>query len=193
MPEGNVPAPLDGSLPPAALTDADQRAFGIYLHIPFCATRCGYCDFNTYTAHELTTRDGRAVVSQSTYLELMLAEIRMAQRVLGGSTPPVSTIFVGGGTPSLLPAGHLLAAVEEIDACFGIAADAEITTEANPESVSPGYLRRLREGGFTRISLGMQSAAESVLTVLDHTRTRGGPLRLPPRRGRPGSSMSTSI
>ena len=172
LPQGDI-APLDGVLPISALAGAVTTPFGFYLHIPFCATRCGYCDFNTYTASELTARDGSATVSQSSYVDLMLDEIRMARRVLGEHAPRVQTIFVGGGTPSLLPADHLISAVQEIRAEFDVADDVEITTEANPESVSPSYLRRLREAGFTRISLGMQSAVPHVLKVLDRTHTPG--------------------
>lgn len=172
LPPGDI-APLDGALPVSALRDVATTPFGFYLHVPFCATRCGYCDFNTYTASELTARDGSATVTQSSYIDLMLAEIRMARRVLGEQAPTVSTIFVGGGTPSLLPADHLISAITEIRNEFDVADDVEITTEANPESVSPSYLRRLREAGFTRLSLGMQSAVPHVLRVLDRTHTPG--------------------
>ena len=173
MPESRDIVPLDGVLPESALSEAESTPFGFYLHIPFCATRCGYCDFNTYTAAELTSRDGTAVVSQSSYIELVRDEIALARRVLGDRDPVVQTVFVGGGTPSLLPAGHLAAALQEIREQFTVADEVEVTTEANPESVSPTYLQRLRESGFTRVSLGMQSAAEHVLAVLDRTHTPG--------------------
>lgn len=172
LPAGE-PAPLDGSLPADALQDLSRTPFGFYLHIPFCATRCGYCDFNTYTASELTARDGSSTVTQMSYIDVLLAEIRLARRVLGDTVAPIQTIFVGGGTPSLLPADHLGSAIAEIRAEFDVAADVEITTEANPESVSPSYLRRLRENGFNRLSLGMQSASPHVLAVLDRTHTPG--------------------
>ncbi|PRZ31393.1 anaerobic coproporphyrinogen III oxidase [Antricoccus suffuscus] len=172
LPQGEI-APLDGALPESAKSGAASTPFGFYLHVPFCATRCGYCDFNTYTASELTARDGSATVSQSNYIDLMLGEIRMARQILGDQAPPVQTIFVGGGTPSLLPADHLASAIREIYHEFDVADDVEITTEANPESVSPSYLRRLRESGFTRLSLGMQSAVPHVLRVLDRTHTPG--------------------
>jgi oxygen-independent coproporphyrinogen-3 oxidase len=140
------------------------------VHVPFCRTRCGYCDFNTYTASELG-----AGVSQSSYADTLLHEVRLAADVLGGRTPPVSTVFFGGGTPTLLPAEHLGVVIREIDERFGLAADAEITTEANPESVAPGYFARLREVGFTRVSIGMQSAVPRVLEVLDRKHTPGRP------------------
>jgi oxygen-independent coproporphyrinogen-3 oxidase len=169
LPTG-VPAPLDGSLPTAAVESAATRPFGIYVHIPFCTTRCGYCDFNTYTAEELG--DG---VSRSTYADTVLAEIRLARDVLGDQPPPVSTIFFGGGTPTLLPAEHLGVIVREIVETFGVRRDVEITTEANPESVTPAYFENLRANGFTRVSIGMQSAVPRVLEVLDRKHRPGRP------------------
>jgi putative oxygen-independent coproporphyrinogen III oxidase len=166
LPDGE-PVPRDGSLPAHVYAGLGRMPFGIYLHVPFCATRCGYCDFNTYTATELPG------MSTSSYVDSALAELRLAQRVLDGRMPPVQTIFVGGGTPSLLPADYLTALVTEIRDGFGLAPDAEISTEANPESVTEAYLARLREAGFTRVSLGMQSAVEHVLTVLDRQHTPG--------------------
>jgi oxygen-independent coproporphyrinogen-3 oxidase len=158
------PAPPDGRLPESALLSLRGTPFGFYVHVPFCASRCGYCDFNTYTAEELGNG-----VSRGSYADTVLAEIRLARDLLPASTPPVSTVFFGGGTPTLLPAEHLGLILAEIGSEFGLAPDAEITTEANPESVTPSYLLRLREAGFTRISLGMQSAVPHVLAVLDRT------------------------
>jgi putative oxygen-independent coproporphyrinogen III oxidase len=156
------PAPADGRLPDSAVARLAGTGFGFYLHIPFCTVRCGYCDFNTYTAAELGNG-----VSRGSYAEQLLAEIRLARDVLPASAPPVSTVFFGGGTPSLLPAEHLGLLVRAICEEFGLAPDAEVTTEANPESVTPAYFGKLREAGFTRISLGMQSAVRHVLAVLD--------------------------
>ena len=169
LPDGD-PAPPDGALPPEALAGAGRTAFGAYVHIPFCTTRCGYCDFNTYTAEELGPG-----MSRGTYADAVLAEIRLAARVLGAATQPISTIFFGGGTPTLLPADHLGLIVRELRDSFGLAPDAEITTEANPETITPGYLERLRTAGFTRISIGMQSAAPKVLEVLDRRHRPGRP------------------
>ncbi|HVX44457.1 MAG TPA: radical SAM protein, partial [Mycobacteriales bacterium] len=164
LPDGE-PVARDGSLPEHVRGAVGRAPFGFYVHIPFCASRCGYCDFNTYTAQELPG------VSRSSYVELILAELRLARYVLRERVPTVRTVFFGGGTPSLLPAGHLVAVLREIDELFGLAADAEITTEANPESVTAAYLSRLREGGFNRLSLGMQSAVPEVLKVLDRQHT----------------------
>ncbi|HTW21075.1 MAG TPA: radical SAM family heme chaperone HemW [Mycobacteriales bacterium] len=162
------PAPADGRLPGAALDGAGDRSFGVYVHVPFCATRCGYCDFNTYTAAEL---GGGA--SQSQYAETAIAELELSRRVLGPGAAPVSTVFFGGGTPTLLPAGDLVRILRRIDELFGLVPDAEVTTEANPESVTPGSLAALRDGGFTRVSFGMQSVVPHVLAVLDRRHTPG--------------------
>src|SRR5262245_34467693 len=137
LPEGE-PVPADGSLPSDTLAGVGRRGFGVYVHVPFCASRCGYCDFNTYTAAELG--GGGA---QKEYPEAVLTEMSLAARALGGATPPVETVFVGGGTPTLLPVDELARILDGIDRIFSLAADAEITTEANPESVDPAYLRRL--------------------------------------------------
>ena len=169
LPEGE-PAPATGELPSAALAELGQRPFGIYVHIPFCATRCGYCDFNTYTATEL---GGGA--SQNVYADTLSQEIALARRVLGEADVTVSTVFVGGGTPTLLPPADLVAILKRIGSEFELAPDAEVTTEANPESVDASSLVALREGGFTRISLGMQSSAPHVLQTLDRRHTPGRP------------------
>ena len=95
--------------------------------------------------------------------------------MLGDDPRPVRTVFVGGGTPTLLAADDLVRMLGAIREEFGLAEDAEITTEANPESVDPAYLAALRAGGFNRISFGMQSARQHVLKVLDRTHTPGRP------------------
>ncbi|HEU5006099.1 MAG TPA: radical SAM family heme chaperone HemW [Jatrophihabitantaceae bacterium] len=169
LPQGD-PAPATGVLPRTALESAGTTPFGVYVHVPFCRTRCGYCDFNTYTATELGSG-----VSQGGYADTLLHEVRLAADVLDGRVPEVSTVFFGGGTPTLLPAEHLGVVIAEIRERFGLVADAEITTEANPETVTPGYFTRLREAGFTRVSIGMQSAVPRVLEVLDRQHRPGRP------------------
>ncbi|QPL95126.1 coproporphyrinogen III oxidase [Streptomyces clavuligerus] len=173
LPDGE-PMPPDGSLPAAALDGAADRPLAFYLHVPYCATRCGYCDFNTYTASELRGSGG-VLASRDNYAATVAEEVRHARTVLGDDPRPVRTVFVGGGTPTLLPARDLVAMVETVRKEFGLAEDAEITTEANPESVGPEYLEELRAGGFNRISFGMQSARRHVLKVLDRTHTPGRP------------------
>jgi putative oxygen-independent coproporphyrinogen III oxidase len=168
LPDGD-PVPGDGALPDGAIKGLGTRPFGFYVHVPFCVTRCGYCDFNTYTATELRG------ASRESYADVAIAEIRLARRVLGDADLPVRTVFVGGGTPTLLAADDLGRILDAIGKEFGLADDAEVTTESNPETVDPGYLARLREAGFTRMSFGMQSAREHVLAVLDRTHTPGRP------------------
>lgn len=167
LPEG-IPAPADGALPAAALAQLGARPFGVYVHVPFCATRCGYCDFNTYTAPELPRG-----VGARTYAASAIAELRLARRVLGDGAPAVATVFFGGGTPTLLAPGELASILGAIEEAFGLEPGAEVTTEANPESIPPASLAALREAGFTRISLGMQSAAPHVLATLDRAHTPG--------------------
>jgi oxygen-independent coproporphyrinogen-3 oxidase len=144
--------------------------FGIYVHVPFCASRCGYCDFNTYTAADLGGGGSRAE-----YPRVAAAEIRYAAATMGRRS--VQTVFVGGGTPTLLSPSELGGLLTVIDEEFGLAVDAEVTTEANPESVDAASLAALREAGFTRISFGMQSAASHVLAVLDRQHTPGRALQ----------------
>ncbi|MET9082160.1 radical SAM family heme chaperone HemW [Streptomyces sp. NPDC004237] len=171
LPDGE-PVPDDGALPASALAGAAARPLGFYLHVPYCATRCGYCDFNTYTATELRGTGG-VLASRDNYADTLIDEVRQARKVLGDRE--VRTVFVGGGTPTLLGAADLVRMLGAIRDEFGLAADAEVTTEANPESVDPAYLAALREGGFNRISFGMQSARQHVLRVLDRTHTPGRP------------------
>ncbi len=175
LPDGE-PVPPDGSLPPHATSGASDRPLGFYLHVPYCATRCGYCDFNTYTASELRGSGG-ALASRENYADALVDEIRLARKVLGDDPRRVETVFVGGGTPTLLPAADLARVLDAIRAEFGLADGAEVTTEANPETVDPAYLERLRAGGFTRVSFGMQSARRHVLEVLDRRHTPGRPER----------------
>ncbi|WP_449385023.1 radical SAM family heme chaperone HemW [Cellulomonas soli] len=172
LPQGD-PAPDDGALPLSAGGPTD-RAFGVYLHVPFCTVRCGYCDFNTYTATEL---GGGA--SQDAYAGTALAEIALAERVLreaGVPDRPVQTVFVGGGTPTVLPTADLLRLLDGLRRTWGLADGAEVTTEANPDSVTPSSLRALADGGFTRVSFGMQSAVPHVLATLERTHD---PRRIP--------------
>ena len=146
-----------------------DRPFGVYVHVPFCSVRCGYCDFNTYTAEELGPVDGPPGASRSTYATAAVREIELAARVLGEQRRPAATVFVGGGTPTLLDPADLVAVLDGVRDHLGLEPDAEVTTEANPDSATPEGLAALRAGGFTRISFGMQSAEPHVLAVLDRT------------------------
>jgi putative oxygen-independent coproporphyrinogen III oxidase len=137
--------------------------FGIYVHVPFCITRCGYCDFNTYTPAEL------GGVNPDAYLEVLRSELELAASQLG--SPTVQTVFVGGGTPSLLGGARIASVMDAVRDNFELASDAEVTTEANPESAWPDFFAAARTAGFTRVSLGMQSVAPRVLGVLDRIHT----------------------
>ena len=170
QPPDGQPVPADGGLPAESGARLGEAPFGVYVHVPFCQTRCGYCDFNTYTAAELGSG-----ASRETYAGLAVAEIRLAARVLDGRAGPVRTVFFGGGTPTLLPPGDLAAILAAVDDELGLAAGAEITAEANPETVDERILAELRASGFTRISLGMQSAVPHVLDVLDRVHQPGRP------------------
>ncbi len=165
LPE-DVAAPVDGSLPSDALDTVGTAPFGIYVHVPFCSVRCGYCDFNIYTASELGDTRGAA---RATYAKVAIDEIRLARKVIGDHAVAVDTVFFGGGTPTLLPADDLIEVLSAIRDEFGLAPGAEISTESNPDSVTAADLVRLREGGINRVSFGMQSAVPSVLRVLDRT------------------------
>ena len=139
------------------------QPFGMYVHVPFCITRCGYCDFNTYTPAEL------GGVNPDAWLAALRTELELAAARLQG--PTVNTVFVGGGTPSLLGGARLATLLDMVRENFALAADAEITTEANPESTWPDFFDAIRAAGYTRVSLGMQSVAPRVLGVLDRVHT----------------------
>lgn len=160
------PAPPDGLLPSSAAEGAAERNFGVYLHVPFCRVRCGYCDFNTYTVDELRG------AKRSDYAGQAIAEVGFGARVLVASGLPAraaSTVFFGGGTPTMLPVADLVAMLYAVQTTWGIADGAEVTTEANPDSVDAAYLRALADAGFTRVSFGMQSAVPRVLATLERT------------------------
>jgi putative oxygen-independent coproporphyrinogen III oxidase len=167
------PAPADGLLPASVADGAGERDFGVYVHVPFCRVRCGYCDFNTYTASEIRG------VKQSDYAGQAIAEVALADRVLRDAGLPAraaSTVFFGGGTPTLLPVSDLAAMLTAVRDTWGLAPGAEVTTEANPDSVDADSLEALAAAGFTRVSFGMQSAVPHVLATLERTHD---PARIP--------------
>jgi oxygen-independent coproporphyrinogen-3 oxidase len=172
LPVGD-PAPADGALPASAAEGSAERDLGAYLHVPFCRVRCGYCDFNTYTASEIRG------VKQSDYAAQASAEVAFARGVLadaGLAAREVSTVFFGGGTPTLLPAADLIRMLDAVRDAWGLTPGAEVTTEANPDSVTPESLAELAAAGFTRVSFGMQSAVPHVLATLERTHD---PARIP--------------
>ena len=158
------PAPADGRLP-ADLPIDPATDFGVYLHVPFCRVRCGYCDFNTYTSSEL--RGAR----QEDFADTLAAEVRLAGKVMdaAGARRAASTVFFGGGTPTLLPPGDLARMLDAVRDEFGILDGAEVTVEANPDTVDDRVAETLARAGVTRLSIGMQSAEPHVLAVLDRT------------------------
>lgn len=168
------PVPDDGRLPAScgeavrsSLASGHPRTFSLYVHVPFCTVRCGYCDFNTYTAPDLGPG-----ASRGDYADTAVAEIAFARAALersGVPERPMHTVFFGGGTPTLLPAAHLVRILEAARAAFGIVEGAEVTVEANPDTVDEAYLRELAAGGVTRVSVGMQSAVPHVLATLERT------------------------
>jgi oxygen-independent coproporphyrinogen-3 oxidase len=154
-----APADLPGMQP------SPGQPFGVYVHVPFCITRCGYCDFNTYTPAEL------GGVNPDAWLLALGTELELAAARL--DAPTVSTVFVGGGTPSLLGGERLARLLDVVREHFVLAADAEVTTEANPESTWPEFFAAIRAAGYTRVSLGMQSVAPRVLATLDRVHSPG--------------------
>lgn len=158
------PAPPDGRLPADVHIDPASD-FGVYLHVPFCRVRCGYCDFNTYTATEL--RGAR----QDAYADEVLREIALSKDVLADRGPlrPAQTVFFGGGTPTLLPPGDLARMLDGVRAAFDLAPGAEVTVEANPDTMTDAVAQTLADAGVTRLSVGMQSAVPHVLAALDRT------------------------
>ena len=135
----------------------DPGLFGIYVHVPFCLTRCHYCDFVTYTGMEGLRRPYAAALGE---------EAAMAAAALGPEPPVVTSVFVGGGTPTLLPAedlGRLLARLREL---LPFADGAEVTVEANPETVDAAMAEGLAGAGVTRVSMGAQSFDDRVLAGL---------------------------
>jgi oxygen-independent coproporphyrinogen-3 oxidase len=156
-------APVD--LP--AMQPTSGQPFGLYVHVPFCITRCGYCDFNTYTPVELGGVNPDAWMA-ALRIELGLASARLDR-------PTLNTVFVGGGTPSLLGGARLTTLLDMVREHFVLAPDVEITTEANPESTWPEFFEAIREAGYTRVSLGMQTAIPRLLGVLDRIHTPNRP------------------
>ena len=165
LPLGDKP-PENGLFSASEIIGSESRSFHAYVHIPFCTVKCGYCDFNTYTSSELGT------LKQSDFAATLVGEIGLSANILQQSdvsSRKLKTVFFGGGTPSLLPAADLISILNSLETEFGFQENAEITFEANPDSVTKESLASLREAGFNRISIGMQSAVPDVLKTLERT------------------------
>lgn len=134
------------------MTPALARPFGVYVHIPFCASRCDYCDFATWT--------DRGAELVAAYVDACVTDV--TRRYAREDFPPATSVFFGGGTPSLLPAGELVRILDAIP----LAPDAEVTVECNPESADEEKLRAYRDHGVTRLSFGVQSMVPHVLRSL---------------------------
>ncbi|UZD60914.1 radical SAM family heme chaperone HemW [Brevibacterium sp. JSBI002] len=166
QPTGEVP-PRDGSLPTSVGIGAAERGLSLYIHVPYCRVRCGYCDFNTYTADDLGPGASREDYRSNLARELDLSVSALDEA--GAGDREVSTIFFGGGTPTLLAADVLAGVMDDVRARFRLAENVEVTTEANPDTLDPVYIATLAGAGFNRISMGMQSAVPHVLATLDRT------------------------
>jgi oxygen-independent coproporphyrinogen-3 oxidase len=165
LPLGDKP-PENGLFSASEIIGSESRSFHAYVHIPFCTVKCGYCDFNTYTSSELGT------LKQNDFAATLVGEIGLSANILKQSDVSprkLKTVFFGGGTPSLLPAADLISILNSLETEFGFQENAEITFEANPDSVTKESLASLREAGFNRISIGMQSAVSDVLKTLERT------------------------
>jgi len=148
---------VDSLLPALADNPPESRELGLYVHVPFCAKRCGYCSFNT-----APLEDG----AMARYLEALEREIDMLGAIAWSPRVRLATVFLGGGTPSLLAADEMAAVLEWVRARFALATDAEVTVECNPESVTRDKLAGYRAAGVNRVSLGVQSLDDSILPRL---------------------------
>jgi oxygen-independent coproporphyrinogen-3 oxidase len=160
LPEGD-PAPSDGKLP--NIGNLKNKPFSLYVHVPYCSKRCGYCDFNTYTPSELDRDD-----QIESWLQSAIKETIFARKILVEELT-VDTIFFGGGTPSLLEASVIKEFINNVSKHFKLKKDLEITLEANPDTITQSKAEDWLKAGINRISLGMQSSATNVLQVLDRT------------------------
>nr|WP_217278268.1 radical SAM family heme chaperone HemW [Brevibacterium permense] len=154
-------------MPTSVGIGAAERGLSLYIHVPYCRVRCGYCDFNTYTADDLGPGASREDYRSNLARELDLSVSTLAE--VGAGDREVSTIFFGGGTPTLLAADVLAGVMDDVRARFRLAENVEVTTEANPDTLDPAYIATLAGAGFNRISMGMQSAVPHVLATLDRT------------------------
>ncbi len=131
------------------------RTAGVYVHIPFCVKKCGYCDFNAYSGYKDATK--------ARYVAALRREIEARRE----PQTRVPTVFFGGGTPTTLPAPQLIRILDAVRGAFNVDPDAEISIEANPSDADPEYLTALRAGGFNRLSFGVQTFNDRLLKTID--------------------------
>lgn len=157
---------LDELFPETFSQKEEIPFFSAYVHVPFCAKRCGYCDFNTYTAEFGPGADRRSY-AESVNLEILkVTEFFERKKIV---PKPLQTIYFGGGTPTLLPVSGIVKILGTLRKQWGIAEGAEISIEANPDTLTPELMDGLTEAGINRVSMGMQSSVPSVLKILDRT------------------------
>lgn len=155
-------APLDGKLE-IDFNNLLSKPFSVYIHVPYCKKRCGYCDFNTYTPNELNANDQIESWTKSTVKEIEFAKKNLKKDVI------VDTIFFGGGTPSLLSNKEISTILNTLKSNFNFANYIEITLEANPDDINDEKILNWLENQINRISIGMQSSSKKVLQILDRT------------------------
>jgi oxygen-independent coproporphyrinogen-3 oxidase len=139
----------------------EHDAFGVYLHWPFCLSKCPYCDFNSHVRH--------AAIDEARFVRAFAAEIAATAARVPGRT--VSTIFFGGGTPSLMQPSTVAAILDEVARHWTVSRDVEVTLEANPTSVEATRFRGYRAAGVNRVSLGVQSLDDTALKALGRLHT----------------------
>jgi len=137
---------------------------GLYLHVPFCVRRCGYCAFSTVAVGEMLDPE-----LADRFLGSVEAELDLAAAVLGPQRPPLDTIYLGGGTPTMLDPPRIRRVLDAVRRRFELTAWVEISIESNPDGLVPGQLAAMRDSGVDRISFGLQSVRTHVLAVLDRT------------------------
>ena len=188
---------FSNTLPPSspdALGDAysfSNSPFRVYVHIPFCKKRCGYCNFNTFTSFSLAPG-----FDKNTYPRLLEREIKRAKRWQEEHEiplKPASSVFFGGGTPTALSPSQLSFILESIREAWGIEEGAEISTEANPDSVEGKELFDLKRAGFTRVSFGVQSWEPRILKILDRTHSPAAAWRSIRKARKAGLSCSADL
>ena len=160
LPEGD-PAPIDGELPNKG--DLKSKPFSLYVHVPYCAKRCGYCDFNTYVPSELDKDD-----QIQSWLTSAIKELDLIKKVTNQDLV-IDTIFFGGGTPSLLEPEVINEFLENVSRRYSLKPKIEITLEANPDTITQEKSDYWLASGVNRISIGMQSSTKNVLQTLDRT------------------------
>ena len=163
------------------------RPFGVYVHVPFCAARCGYCDFNTYTAGELAGSGA----SPDGWLDAVRRELADGRTVVGGRRRPTPCSWAAARRRCSAPRGWRTCSPRSA-ATFGLAPGAEVTTEANPESTSPEFFAALADAGLHPGLAGHAVGRAARAAVLDRRHTPGRAVAAAREAARPGSSTSTS-